>query len=155
MEEERAEHNKLVKASKKKFWKPFLTSLNCQTLVSALYQKMRRTNWKVQRKVNIPRQMDRYTLQFRRQQTRLVQFLVTTTIPTTTQQIDFSSDSTETYDKPFKVKYLDYCLFNTKTTAPGMNQVHWKIIKNTPDTAKQHLASMFFKFSQHTFFPIQ
>ena len=72
-----------------------------------------------------------------------------------TQQINFSSDSTEIYNRPFKVEELESCLSNTKNTASGMDWVYYKMIKNMPDTAKQHLAGMFNKFYKYSFFPIQ
>ena len=36
-----------------------------------------------------------------------------------------------------------------------MDRVHYKMIKNMPDTAKQNLAGMFNKFYKYTFFPIK
>ena len=163
----RAEHNKLIKESKKKSWIEFVTSLNYETPVSALCQKMRRIKGKAQRKVNILKENGQlyttipeiaskladtfsavssninYTNDFMTHKTRIE-----------TQQINFSSESTEIDNRPFEVEELEYCLSNTKNTALRMDRVHYKMIKNMPDTAKQDLAGMFNKFYKYSFFPI-
>ena len=111
-----------------------MTSLNYETPVSALYQKIRHVKGKAQRKVNILKENgqlytsipeiankladkfsavssnNNYTNDFMIHETRIE-----------TQQINFSSDSTEIYNRPFKVEELEYCLSNTKNTALRMD----------------------------------
>ena len=164
----RAEHKKLVKESKRTSWREFVGSINYQTPSSALYQKMRRIKGTAQRKVNILHENgqsyssipeiaeklaqtfcavsgnDNYTNDFMTHKTHIE-----------AQHIDFTSSNSETYNKPFTVEKLNHCLRHTRDTSPGIDQVHYKMIKHMPEAAKTYLTNIFNKFYTHSFFPAQ
>ena len=68
------------------------------------------------------------------------------------QVIDFNSKS---YNKPFTLDELSFCLSNSKDTSPGEDQIYYKMIKHMSDKAKQHLVDIFNKFYRWSFFSTQ
>ena len=57
--------------------------------------------------------------------------------------VDFSSDCSEEYNKPFSVDEILLCLTDLKETAAGPDEVHNKILKNLPKQTIEVLVNLF------------
>ena len=145
-----------------------MSTLYWQTPAGSFYQKMHRIKGKAQRKVHIlhengqiytsiPDVADKLAQTFSKvssDQNYSNHFMRYKT-QGESQVIDFTSDNSEPYNKPFTLDELSYCLSNTKDTSPREEEIHYKMIKHVPDNAKQHLVDIFNKFYRCSFFLTQ
>ena len=157
---------KLVKTNTKESWVFFVSTLNWQAPASALYARMRRIKGKAQRKVHILKEGGRNYTTITGIADKLTQAFSTVSsdehytndfmtykTQEEAQPIDFSSDNKEHYNRPFTPEELNYCLSKTNDTSPAKNKVHYKMIKNMPNEANQHLVDIFNKFYKDSFCP--
>ena len=61
--------------------------------------------------------------------------------------------SNSPYNQPFTIDDLSRVLQTVKDSAPGEDKVHYKMIKNMPICAKEHLVKIFNKFFKESYFP--
>ena len=66
---------------------------------------------------------------------------------------DFGILNNAAYNKQFTTKDLISVLQKVKDSAPGEDGVHYKMLKNLPHHAKEHLVKIFNKFFKDTYFP--
>ena len=76
-----------------------------------------------------------------------------TTVEQTT--IQFASDKTETYNRPFTCQEMQRSLSRSRNTVPGEDGVYYQMLKNIPQHAMEYLCKVFNHLWQHSHFPTQ
>ena len=71
------------------------------------------------------------------------------------EEIEFESNNSETYNRPFTNKELEQNLSHTKNTAPGRDGIRYQMLKKMPPEAKQYLCKIFKKLWQTSYFQRQ
>jgi len=164
----RAEHKKLVIKSKKECWREFTETLTDRTPQSKIFEKIRSIRGKAQRKVNILYENNRYYSTIDEITNKLgSSFSAVSSNDNYTAQfldhknnvellpIDFSPEDDEIYNRPFTLDELQQCLVRSRNTAPGIDGIHYLMIKNLPLKAKDHLLKIFNHIWYSDYFPPQ
>ena len=60
--------------------------------------------------------------------------------------LDLNDYNNERYNAPFSIRELNYALSKTTDTSPGPDKIEYKMIKNLPQNAKEHLLAIYNKF---------
>ena len=71
------------------------------------------------------------------------------------QSLDFSSDNTEAYNKPFSIVELNDALATCPDTSPGPDAINFRMLKELPEVMHRYLLYMFNLFWRTGFFPDQ
>jgi len=164
----RAEHKKLVISSKKECWREFTETISDRTPQTKIFEKIRNIKGKAQRKVNILYENDRYYSTIDEIANKLGNsFSVVSSNNNYTEQflehknnveqlpVDFSSEQNEIYNRPFTMSELQQCMSRSRNTAPGHDGIHYLMIKNLPNIAKEHLLKICNRIWNSEYFPLQ
>ena len=66
--------------------------------------------------------------------------------------MNFEANNDKVYNKEFTLEELQMALMRTKNTAPGPDVMNFRMLKEMPIAAKQHLLKMFKKYRNEGFF---
>ena len=70
-------------------------------------------------------------------------------------KIDFTSDNTEVYNKPFRLRYLRWSIMKAKPRAPGPDGIHNNLLKHLPEDTLKILKEILKKIWISADFPQQ
>ena len=103
---------------------------------------------------DIPEKLARTFCQTSRNENYTQEFLAP---KTTVEQkgVNFESNNSEHYNRPFTLQELQYNLGHTKNTAPGDDGIHYLMLKRMPEVAKEYMCKIFNKMWQQSYFPRQ
>ena len=135
---------------------------------AVLYETVRRIKSKPQRRVNILKENDRVYATI----PEIAEKLAHTFSQTSSNEnysekflryknvieetkINFHSDNSESYNRPFTLEELQYSITRTKDTTPESDEVHYQMLKKMTMHAKQYLCKMYNKYWQQPYFPTQ
>jgi len=162
----RASHKKLVKESKKQCWIDHVSTINCNTPVSSIYEKIKAIKGRKQRKTNILTDNGNIFSTIPQIANKLAEtfsavsndnnysdtFLVYKN-HAEQQAIDFLPANEEDYNQEFSLGEFESCIATVRTTSPGPDGIYYQMISNMPHAAKLY----FLKFINYcwinSFFP--
>ena len=164
----RAEHKNLVRLSKEKSWKEYISEFNEELPISEICKRVKKMKGTLTRNIralcngeepnevySTPSQIaeelakqfskvssnNNYTAEFLAHKHRVEE-----------NPPNFGS-STAAYNRNFTLTELNHVLANVKDSSPGEDGVVYKMVKNMPHRAKEFLLKMFNKFFQESYFP--
>jgi len=164
----RAEHKKLVKEHKEESWKQMAQSFNQNTPMNKVWENIRRINGKRAKKINILC-TDGNQLTTKRE---IAEKLAETFAEISTddhycaefrhikyheesQPIDLTSANDEYYNQDFSMPELERALESCSDTAPGLDNVNYKMINSLPAAVKKHILNIFNRIYREGYFPRQ
>ena len=62
------------------------------------------------------------------------------------EAIEFTSDNLEPYNRLFTIEDVEHNIAKVKDTTPGLDAVHYQMIKRMPEEGKLYLCEIFNKF---------
>ena len=164
----RATHKNNVRLHKEKEWRDFTSNLNDEMPITEICNKVKKLKGLPPRSIRILSDVERpgitystpeqisevlgqnfaavssdsnYSTQFLRHKTQSEQNLP-----------DFGT-SNSPYNQPFTIIELERALGKTGDSAPGEDGVHYRMLKNMPQHAREHLVKIYNHFFLNSFFP--
>ena len=67
--------------------------------------------------------------------------------------VNFESNNSEHYNRPFTLQELQYNIGHTKNTAPEDDGTHYLMLNRVPEVAKEYMCKIFNKMWQQSYFP--
>ena len=164
----RAQHKNRVRFYKRKSWIEYISKINRNTPIKTIYDTMRKIRGRPPKKISFLKDgnntytsteqisnklaqsfsnvssTNNYSNAFRQHKINMEQI-----------QLNLSDDQDEQYNRPFTMKELNHALSDTSDTSPGPDGIHYQMIKNLPQNAKEYLLSIYNKFFDEGYFPDQ
>ena len=162
----RATHKTLVKKSKRDSWIQFVETLNSDTPLPIIYENLRKITGKQIRNISMLKINDTTYSTIPEISEKLAQTFSQTSSNENYDEtfldykrlceqtpVNFDSDNSEIYNRPFSLTEMNFQLNKTKNTAPGKDETNYLMIKNLPENTKAHLLNIYNKFWNSGFFP--
>lgn len=154
----RAAARQNIRLSKQESWQAYATTINSHTPIKQVWQKIKTLNGK-KASCKIPALVtdddetvytlpeiantlaksfasnsssQNYTSSFLKHKTKAEK-----------TKVNFNSDNTETYNKPFTTTELDSAISKGKSTAPGPDGIHNDMLKHLNSSSREHLLELF------------
>ena len=153
---QRALTKRFIKQCKQKELKNFLENMKHSVPMSQIYTKLRQMRGKPPRTISVLHNNGNKITTPKDIANSLAQSLVKTSSysdcsqkflnikrQSESENIDFSGNENAEYNLPFTFLELASALSSSKNTSPGYDQIHYLMLKNLPDIAKEYLLKLY------------
>jgi len=162
----RAKFKQIQRKNKKENWENFANSINNNTPVNKVWEKVRRIKGRTQRKTHILEVDGRTYQNVKDIADKIGDTFSQISSPSNYEPnfrsikaeeerktINFSSENAEIYNKEFTMEELKQAITETKCTTPGPDEIHNLMLKNLPAKGLSLLLLLFNKIWFQEYFP--